>query len=112
MKIIDGKKFYKADMERAKCISNDGWNSYNGQNWQWYWLKYDAKTGYTMLEANNSGDCYGDYSDRDFASPESFAEWCREHDRSWEKLLGEIDENDEAAMDFVDRILGKSHEEA
>lgn len=34
MKIVNGKKFYAADYGAAKRIDNNGWDRYDGQNWQ------------------------------------------------------------------------------
>ena len=104
MRIINGKKFMKKDMERAVKIDKNGWDRYNGQNWQWYTLKYDTETGYTELDASNSGSCYGDYNTYRFESPKSFLAWCNETDRNWEELLGDIDENDVIVTKFIEEI--------
>jgi hypothetical protein len=106
MRIIDGKKFYQKEIDAAERIDNDGWDSYNGQNYQWYTLKYNPKCGLVQLIADNSGSCYGDYEKRYFSSPRAFANYCNMIDRDWTELLGDIDENNVAVMDFVDKILG------
>lgn len=106
MKIVNGKKFYAADIKAARRIDGNGWDRYNGQNWQWYSLFYNPACGLVILKGNNSGDCYGDYTDRYFENPESFRAWCEApfaHD--WAALLGEIDEQDNCALDFVAHML-------
>lgn len=105
MKIINGKRFYKKEIDAAVTIHADGWDTYDGRNYQEYYLKYNPSCGLVILDANNSGDCYGDYSTRYFDSPASFADWCLEHGRNWAKLLGEIDEESETTMKFVDALL-------
>lgn len=55
MKIVNGKKFYAADYGAAKRIDNNGWDRYDGQNWQWYSLFYNPACGLVVLEASNSG---------------------------------------------------------
>lgn len=76
MKIVNGKKFYAADIKAARRIDGNGWDKYNGQNWQWYSLFYNPACGLVILKANNSGNCYGDYTDRYFENPEAFRAWC------------------------------------
>lgn len=106
MKIVNGKKFYAADYGAAKRIDNNGWDRYDGQNWQWYSLFYNPACGLVVLEASNSGSCCGDYSDRWFESPEAFRAWCEAHlGHDWAALLGEIDEQDNCALDFVAHML-------
>lgn len=106
MKIVNGKKFYAADIKAARRIDGNGWDNYDGQNWQWYSLYYNPNCGLVILKANNSGYCYGDYTDRYFENPEAFRAWCEAyfwHD--WAALLGEIDEQDNCALDFVAHML-------
>ena len=105
MRIINGKRFYNAQMAKATRIDDNGWDFYNGQNYQWYSLWYEPGSGYVELRANNSGSCYGDYKDRYFDSPQSFVNWCGRTCRNWEKLLGDIDETDDTVMHFVNAIL-------
>lgn len=106
MKIVNGKKFYAADIKAARRIDGNGWDSYNGRNWQWYSLFYNPACGLVVLKANNSGDCYGDYTDRYFENPEAFRAWCEAHfEHDWAALLGEIDEQDNYALDFVAHML-------
>lgn len=107
MRIINGKRFYKAQMDKAIKIDRDGWDTYDGRNYQWYTLKYEPESGYVELNGNNSGSCYGDYKDRYFDSPASFAAWCNRCERSWSDLLGEIDEDNPVVMKFVNTILNK-----
>lgn len=104
MRIIDGKRFYKKEMDAAVRIDNDGWDRYNGRNYQWYSLYYNQKCGYVRLEASNSGDCYGDYGTYHFSNPQKFA---NAHP-DWADLLGDIDEYNQAAMHFADTILSKT----
>ena len=106
MKIVNGKKFYATDIKAAKRIDNNGWDRYDGQNWQWYSLFYNPACGLVILKANNSGGCYGDYTDRYFESHEAFRAWCEAHyGHDWAALLGEIDEQDNCALDFVVHML-------
>lgn len=106
MKIVNGKKFYAADIKAAKRIDGNGWDSYNGRNWQWYSLFYNPACGLVVLKANNSGDCYGDYTDRYFENPGAFRAWCEAHFwHDWAALLGEIDEQDNCVLDFVAHML-------
>ena len=108
MRSINGKRFYKEESDAAVSIPAEGWDYYNGSNHQWYWLKYNPDCGLVILDADNSGDFYGDYATRYFDSPASFADWCKENDRSWEKLLGEIDEENETAMQFAEALLASN----
>lgn len=106
MKIVNGKKFYAADIKAARRIDGNGWDRYNGQNWQWYSLFYNPACGLVILKANNSGDCYGDYTDHYFENPEAFRAWCETPFlNDWAALLGEIDEQDNCALDFVAHML-------
>lgn len=104
MRIIEGKKFYKREIDAAVRIDGDGWDHYNGQSWQWYTLKYNPECGLVILVANNSGDCYGDYKDRYFATPKSFVMWADNHNRSIGELMGDIDETNETAMGFANEV--------
>ena len=101
MRIINGKKFYKKDMDATVNLGFDGWDSYNGQNYQWYSVHYNPSCGLVILDASNSGDCYGDYETRYFDSPVAFRNWCNEEYRSLPDLMGNVDEDNEAAMQFV-----------
>ena len=108
MKIVNGKKIYAADYKATERIDGNGWDSYDGQNWQWYSLSYNPACGLVVLEAYNSGSCSGDDSDRWFDSPEAFRAWCEASfpvARDWAALLGEIDEQNECALDFVAHML-------
>ena len=107
MRIINGKKFYKKDIEAATRLPFNGWDSYNGQNYQWYSVYYNPDCGLTILSASNSGDCYGDYGDRYYESPKAFynAECVGDeysYGRSFEKLIGDVDEDNELAMQFIE----------
>ena len=101
MRIVNGKKLYKQDIDACVSLHFDGWDSYNGRNHQWYNVKYNPECGLVILDADNSGDCYGDYETRYFSSPAKFREWCQDHDRSLPRLMGDIDEDNEAQMAFV-----------
>lgn len=108
MRIVNGKKFYAEQIKAAIKIDGNGWDSYDGRNHQWYTLKYNKDCGLVILDANNSGDCYGDYETRYFATPAHFAAWCNnayEYSRDWNVLLGDIDETNESAMHFVAALL-------
>lgn len=114
MRIVDGKRFYAAQIRAAVRIDNDGWDRYDGRNWQWYTLRYNPDCGLVILEADNSGDCYGDYETRYFSSPAAFRAWAQpeEAEYGWqptrdvEALLGDIDEGNAAALAFVNAFFG------
>lgn len=99
MRIVNGKKFYAAEIKKCVKIDNDGWDSYDGRNKQWYTLKYNPECGLVILKADNSGDCYGNYETRYFASPEEFVSEYGIDEVG--RLLGDIDEENEAVMHFV-----------
>lgn len=102
MRIVNGKKFCAEEIKKCVKIDNDGWDRYNGQNYQWYTLGYNPECGLVILYASNSGDCNGDYGTYYFASPIDFV---NEYGiDKVEKLLGEIDENNEAALHFVSAL--------
>lgn len=87
-------------------IDQDGWDTYNGRNHQWYSLYYDPNSGFVKLDADNSGDCYGNYNTLYFANPKSFANYCNQIDADWTTLLGDIDEDNLTVITFVDAIMG------
>lgn len=109
MRIINGKRFYQKDIDKAEELPFKGWDSYDGRNQQWYTVRYNPDCGLTILEANNSGDCYGDYGERYYESPRAFynAE-CVANDynygRDFEKLIGDVDEDNELAMKFLEAL--------
>lgn len=106
MKIVNGKKFYAVDIKAAQRIDGNGWDHYDGQNWQWYSLFYNPSCGLVVLQADNSGSCYGDYTDRYFDSPAAFKAWCESSScRDWAELMGDIDEQNECALDFIAHML-------
>lgn len=105
MKIINGKKFYKRDMDAAVRVDGQGWNTNSGSNVQWYKLLWEPTSDYTCLDADNSGSCYGDYSTIEFDSPEAFFAWAKNARKDVASLLGDIDEGDSAKMDFADRYV-------
>ena len=105
MRIINGKKFYKRDIDAAVKLNFDGWDRDNGQDKQWYSVCYNPDCGLTILCANNSGSCYGDYKDRYFDSPASFKKWAVMKNRDIEELIGDVDESDELAMKFVRELF-------
>ena len=104
MRIVNGKKFYKKDMDAALVLPFSGWDFYNWRNHQWYTVRYNPDCGYTCLIADNSGDCYGDYEDRYFSSPREFYRWAREHNRDVDALIGDVPEDNAAAMRFVEEM--------
>ena len=110
MRIVDGKRFLKKDIEAATKIDNDGWDYYDGRNYQWYTLLYNPDCGLVILGASNSGDCYGDCGTKYFSSPQSFHQWAIENDKSVEALLGDIDETNAVAMKFVDELFRNGKE--
>jgi hypothetical protein len=92
----------KKDIDKAVTIDNFEGSS-NGRNIQWYTLKYNPECGLTILEADNSGDCYGDYGTYYFDSPKRFAQ-----EKGYgfaARLLGDVDESDEAAMKFSEILF-------
>lgn len=110
MIIINGKRFCAAEIKAAQRIDGDGWDCYDGRNWQWYTLKYNPKCGLVILDADNSGSCYGDYETRYYSSPREFAEVYSGDfgEGNWETLLGDIDEDNPVALHFIDAILGEN----
>ena len=110
MRIVNGKRFTSAQFKAAKRIDDKGWDT-SGRNKQWYSLLYNKDCGLVILDADNSGDYYGDYKTRYFDSPASFAEWCAEYDRDLTALLGNIDEKDEDAMAFVNAVFPEASDE-
>lgn len=102
MRIVNGKKFYQKQIDKCVKIDGDGWNTYNGSNYQWYTLLYNPECGLVILDADNSGDCNGNYTTEYYSSPEDFMERCGRSCNSVEKLLGDIDEENEALMKFVE----------
>lgn len=111
MRIVNNKRFYQRDINSAVRIDGNGWDRYNGSDWQWYHLLYNPACGLVILDANNSGSCYGDYSTLYFDSPASFVSSCHRAGDSWAQLLGDIDESNDAAMQFVAAILGDEPEQ-
>lgn len=102
MRIVNGKKFYATEIKNCVRIDNKGWNHYNGRNYQWYTLKYNPDCGLVILDADNSGDCYGDYGTYYFASPREFV-----NEYGIDKvgrLLGDVDEDNKAAMHFINAL--------
>lgn len=106
MRIINGKKFYKKDIDAAVQLPCVGWNHYNGQNYQWYTLSYNPDCDLVILSASNSGDCYGDYATRYWDSPKAFRMWAENpyRDDTIEELLGDIDEDNDVLMKFVNAL--------
>lgn len=104
MKIINGKKFYKKQEDEAINLDCEGWDHYDGQNYQWYSLYYNPDCGLVILKAHSTS-CFGDHKTRYFDCPEAFRKWCEEKHRDWEDLFGEIDEDNKIAMGFVDKLL-------
>lgn len=101
MRIVNGKKFYKKDIDACVSLHFNGWDYYNGRNYQYYSVRYNPECGLVILDADNSGDCYGDYETRYFSTPAKFRAWCNETGRSLEKLMEDLDEDNEAHMAFV-----------
>lgn len=108
MIIVKGKRHYKRELDQMVKIDGDGWDRYDGQNYQWYSLYYNKDTGLVKLEADNSGSCYGDYSTKYFNSPREFMNSVNSdnalnyvYERTVGDLLGNIDESNEDIMAFV-----------
>jgi hypothetical protein len=108
MRIIGKERFTAAQEREMKRIDDGGWNSNDGQNQQWYSLYYHLATGIVKLSGENSGSCYGDYNSTYYASPKTFASlYDGNYSKDWRDLLGDIDEGNAAAMEFVEEILGE-----
>ena len=103
MKIINGKKFYKRDIDAAEKVDGSGWDSYDGNYYQWYSLLYDPQSGYVCLDAGNSGNCFGDYSTKEYASLEDFFADAVETERDVGELLGDIDEDNSLRAAVAER---------
>ena len=105
MRIIDGKKFYGKDINAAIEVASKC--NYNDQGTQWYTIKYHQPTGYCEIIANNSGDFYGDYRDRYYASPERMYRAEGWSINEYATMVGEIEETSEHAtikIDFMAHI--------
>ena len=105
MIILNGKKYYQKDINACHTIDCNGWNSYDGQYYQMYSLHYNPECGLVILEAYNSGDCFGDYFKKYYASPQEFVKAYGASEVS--RLLGHIDENDKIAMEFSENITNR-----
>ena len=70
MRIVEKTKLYAADEKLMVKLDHDGWDHYDGRNWQWYSLLGVEVSGTPIykLDASNSGDCYGDYSTQYFTA--------------------------------------------
>lgn len=101
MIIANGEKIMAAEIAQKQKIDNNGWDSYDGRNHQWYSLycipRKNGKLSY-MLDANNSGNCYGDYTTKYFGCAKDFLVYCNALERSVAELLGNIDENNDFFM--------------
>jgi hypothetical protein len=113
MRIINGTKFYARDINAAIVVAED--THYNGRNYQWYTIKYHQPSGYCVVIAQNSGDCFGDYGNRYYDCPENMykGEGGMYPGDGWDVddyagMVGKIDEEaDDIAIkvDFMARIL-------
>jgi hypothetical protein len=102
MRIINNKKLYVADEQKMVKIDNDGWDYYNGQNYQHYSLFYNVALDIVKLITSNNGDCYGDYSTKYFSSAKDFATSYNGNGyKKWRDLLGEIDETNSNILEFI-----------
>lgn len=113
MKIINGTKIYQKDLKKLEKIDNGGWDTYNGQNHQWYTLNaVQTEHGIVYnLSASNSGSCYGDYSDKYFLGGKRLMQYVANKyymDDPKEKigeLLGDIDETNNLLKAVVEDIF-------
>ena len=97
MRIINGKKFYQAQIEACKEIESKGWDRDSGDFLQWCNLKYNPDCGLVAFVVVSSRGSKTKY----FSSPEEFVnEYGREEVG---ELLGDINESDPIVMDFVER---------
>lgn len=113
MKIINGQRVYAKELKKLVKIDNDGWDRYDGQNYQWYSL-YAAELNdgsiLYRLNANNSGSCYGEYSDKYFIGAGNLKKYVADkfcYDDSKQKigeLLGEIDEDNELVLKVLEDL--------
>lgn len=105
MKIVNGKKFYEKEVKAAVEV---GGRYYTGwSNTQYYTVLYNPECGLVIVDAHNTGDCYGDYGKYYFDSVPSFIAWCTLcREREWTDFAGrDVDENDTIAMGFADACI-------
>ncbi len=105
MKVVNGKKFYEKEIKAAVEVGSSyhtGWS-----NTQYYTVLYNPECGLVIVDAHNTGDCYGDYGMYYFDGVPSFVAWCKLcHECEWTYVAGsDVDENDTIAMGFVDACL-------
>lgn len=96
MMYVNGVKILKADQSKMTRIDGDGWDHYDGRNHQWYSLYAKQLTSGILykLDANNSGDCYGDYKTRWFFGSENLMRWIGRNGESAKNRLCELLGND------------------
>ena len=94
MRIVEKTKLYAADEKLMVKLDHDGWDHYDGRNWQWYSLLGVEVSGTPIykLDASNSGDCYGDYSTQYFTA-KGLKYWAGFHCKNITDLLGDISED-------------------
>lgn len=97
MRIINGKKFYQAQIEACKEIESKGWDRDSGDFIRWYNLKYNPDCGLVILDITSSHGSKTKY----FSSPKDFVNEYGNEELGI--LLGDIDESDPIVMDFVEK---------
>lgn len=106
MRIINGKKFYQKDMDAAIEVAES--SHYDGNNHQWYTIYYHQPSGFCMINAQNSGSCWGDYGNRYYDDPATMYKNEQWSIQDYARMVGEINEDDEydtVKIDFMARIM-------
>ena len=114
MRIVNGKKFYKKDIDACVSLHFDGWDYYNGQNYQYYAVRYNPECGLVVLEGSNSGDFYGDYEKIQLVVGEGFVKQVNDkvifaggkaYEDAPEKMI--TIENEPNMKDALEKLLNK-----
>ena len=111
MKIVNGRRVYAAEIGRLVKIDNDGWDTYDDNNYQYYTLSAaklsDGQILY-KLGGSNSGSCYGDYSTHYVIGGKNLMSLINDKRGDFElpkdalaKLLGDIDESNLLILDVL-----------
>jgi len=95
---VNGRKVLKSEHDGMQKIDGNGWDSYDGRNHQWYTLKAKQLPDGILycLDANNSGDCYGNYETCWFFGGKNLM-----------RYIAERYEPYESARDALGKLLGR-----
>lgn len=99
MRIINGKRFYKKDMDAAVLLPFDGWDKCGTE----HKIYYNPECGFVRVSYNDYSYCI--YRDSYYDSPASFVRHeCDDYypGHSFEELIGDVDEDNEVAMQFIE----------